>query len=202
MQNRSFNEKNLLTGLNKTPLSWITIRHSLQTTFFITLGRIFDIDRDAFSADVLLKTCIKELDIFSYDNLRKRKIEGQQGTEPEWLDKFMASTNQPTEKDFLRLKDELSRKRKVFQKVYQPIRHKVIAHTDMKYMEREDELLDKTNIGELEEILWFLNDLKQLLFDIYENGREAKLVGHEPSVKFYENDFGRLLDHVSAQQTL
>ncbi len=51
INNRAAEDKRLLSALNKTPLSWIVIRHSLNVTLFITLGRVFDVDSDAFSVD-------------------------------------------------------------------------------------------------------------------------------------------------------
>ena len=38
--------KDILQGLNKNSLSWNIITHSLQNTFFIAMGRIFDTDHE------------------------------------------------------------------------------------------------------------------------------------------------------------
>jgi|GEM_PF-4606071 len=63
-------------------------------------------------------------------------------------------------------------------------------------MDKSDELWAKTNIGELERIIWFLHDLKETLYDAYENGHKPVLTGREPRLDFYESDFGMLLDNV------
>jgi len=174
IQNRAASEPELLSGLNESPTSWILIRHSLQVTMFLTLGRIFDTDGDAFSADDLLKCCINEIDIFSKGKLRERKLKGKNGNIPDWIDEYIGNSYLPVEDDFQRLRGELTKRRKVFQKVYRPIRHKIFAHKDKKFIGKTDELWSETNIGELEEIVWFLNDLKRTLFETYENGRKPR----------------------------
>lgn len=193
---RAFEERDLLEALNRTPLSWIITRHSLQVTLFITLGRVFDADNDAFSVDDLLKCCIENIEVFSLESLKKRKIESQNGKEPEWLSKYIQNAYEPVVADFQRLRGETTKHRKVFEEIYRPIRHKLIAHNDKEYMEKADELWSETNIGEIEKIIWFLHDLKETLFNTYQNGRKPELLGSEPDVAFYENDYGELLNSV------
>jgi hypothetical protein len=196
IQNRTASEDELLDALNKTPLSWIFTRHSLQVTLFITLGRVFDIGNDAFSVDDLLKCCIEEIDIFSHEKLRSRKIDDKNGNEPEWLPQYIENAYEPTKEDFNRLRGEVTKRRKVFEAVYRPIRHKLIAHNDKEYMDKADELWAETNIQELEDIIWFLNDLKETLFDSFYNGWKPELKGRVPDLDFYEHDFGELLDTI------
>jgi len=74
LNNRIVEDKKLLSALNRTPLSWIVTRYSLNVSLFITLGRIFDIDNDAFSVDDLLKCCIAEIGSFSLASLWERKM--------------------------------------------------------------------------------------------------------------------------------
>lgn len=196
IHNRSFEEPDLLDAMNDTPLSWILIRHSLQVTLFMTLGRIFDIDGDAFSIDDLLKCCIEEKEVFSKDNLRARKMEECNGKEPDWLEEYIEDSDEITELSFRMLRGEVSKFRRIFEHTYQPIRHKLFAHADKLQMGKRDELWQKTNIGELESILWFLNDVKDALFNAYFNGVEPSLKGVEPDIGFYERDFSLLLDNV------
>jgi hypothetical protein len=196
IRNRIVAEKELLDALNRTPLSWIFIRHSLQVTLFIALGRVFDVDSDSFSVDDLLKCCIERIDLFSHESLRSRKINDRGGVEPEWLAKYIEKAYEPVKEDFLRLRGEVAKRRRIFIDVYRPIRHKLIAHNDKKYMDRPDELWAETNIPELEEIIWFLNDLKVTLFETFHNGRKPELVGRKPDFNFYEQDFSQLLDIV------
>ena len=139
---------------------------------------------------------IDEINSFSLQSLRERKMEGQHGTDPEWLPGYIEKAYEPNANDFQRLRGEVAKRRKVFEAVYRPIRHKLIAHNDKEYMDKADELWAETNTDELEEIIWFLNDLKETLFDAYQNGRQPVLAGREPNLNFYESDFSRLFENV------
>lgn len=196
IQNRASSEDDLLQALNKTPLSWVFIRHALQTTLFIVLSRVFDGGNDAFSVDDLLKSCIEEIDIFSLHNLRKRKVASNKGKELDWLQEYIENAYEPTMEDFNRLRGEVSKRRNIFNKVYRPIRHKLIAHSDKKFINKADELWAETNIQELEGIIWFLDDLRLTLFETYQNGRKPILMGRKPDLHFYEKDYSKLLNFV------
>ena len=187
-------DEQLLSALNRTPLSWLITRHSLQVTFFIILGRIFDIDDEAFSVDDLLKCCIEEIDTFSLSNLRDRKMNGCNGEEPEWLGGYLAKSHESTEEDFQRLRSEVAKRRKVFEATYKPIRHKLIAHKEKALFDKEDNLWKETNTEEIEEILWFLHDLKETLFGTYADGRRPILEGRKPDLAYYEKDYECLLN--------
>lgn len=165
-------------------------------TLFITLGRIFDVDTKAFSVDDLLKCCIKEINIFSSENLRIRKMVDQNGNEPAWLSKYIEDAYEPIENDFSKLRGEVSKRRNIFENVYRPIRHKIIAHKDKNFLDNANDLWVETNIVELEEIIWFLNDLKVTLSETFLNGKKPELRNRKPDIAFYERDFGRLLDNV------
>ena len=49
INNIAVGDKEILTALRRNALSWGVITHSLQCTFFICLGRIFDDRKDSFS---------------------------------------------------------------------------------------------------------------------------------------------------------
>ncbi len=123
-------------------------------------------------------------------------MEEQNGIEPNWLPDYLEHSYEPSVEDFQRLRSEAAKRRKIFESVYRPIRHKLIAHIDKEYMDKADTLWAETNIGQLEEIIWFLHDLKETLFDTYQNGKQPCLTGREPDLSHYEWDFGELLNAV------
>ena len=71
-------------ALSRNALSWTIILYSLQSTFFIAIGRLFDKDERSFSVHAFLRTCIKNIDQFSKDALRERKIKGSETDKPYW----------------------------------------------------------------------------------------------------------------------
>ena len=96
----AIDDKAINTALNKNALSWITFLRSLQSSFFITLGRIFDNEKkkNHFSIYYLLNTCIDNIDEFSKDSLRSRRING--GNEPDWLEEYKKDTYEAKREDF------------------------------------------------------------------------------------------------------
>ena len=96
LNNRVAEDKKLHFALNRTPMSWIVTSYSLNVTLFIILGRVFDVDNNAFSVNDLLKCCVSEIDSFSLDRLRERKMKDQNGIEPEWLHEYIKNAYEPT----------------------------------------------------------------------------------------------------------
>jgi hypothetical protein len=175
--NVASSDKEIFRSINENALSWNIITHSLLSTFYITLGRLFDVDSGAFSVHSLLRSCIRNIDQFSLDQIRQRKIRGNNGIIPEWLDQYMKEAYEPVESDFQRLKGEISKQQKIYEKIYRPIRHKVIAHKETGSIENVGELFDKTNIGEVQELINSLHQIEKIIFDLLHNGRLNK-IGH------------------------
>lgn len=98
IQNEPAKDKELLAAFQQAALSWNTIRHSMMVSLIMTLERIFDTDGDTVSVDDLIKGCINEVDIFSKENLRTRKL-SQPGFKAEWIDDFIGNSFEPTSTD-------------------------------------------------------------------------------------------------------
>ena len=126
-------------------------------------------DGDAFSVHSLLRCCVKHLDQFSFENLRQRKIECNGRVEPEWLENYMREAYQPTEVDFQCLRGEVSKQQKSYEKIYRPIRHRVIAHKEIDTIEKVSELFEKTNMSQVQEFINFLYQIDQITFNLLHN---------------------------------
>ena len=191
LNSRKIISQKMLNEMNETPIAWNFIRYSLFVNYIIALGRIFDTDGDSFSIDNLLKACIDEIEIFSKKELRKRK-EGS-ALDSKGVDEYISKAFEPTERDFHVLRGEVSKRRKIFQDVYRPIRHKIIAHKDLGHLGNSDALFENTNINEINDILEFLYSLQMALFGLYHNGRQLVLGTHKINREYYTNDFKNLL---------
>jgi len=143
--------------VNKTPLFWNTTIGSLQTSFFIVLGRIFD-QNSKHNIDKLIKTAQDNKEIFSKDALAKRKKE-QSHNADEWLDDYLKSVYEPTAKDFRELRKKVRKFRKIYESNYRDIRHKIYAHKEVSDTEEMKKLFSKTNIRELQKVFVFINSL-------------------------------------------
>jgi DNA-binding ferritin-like protein len=170
INNIAVKDKKVYHALNRNVLSWNIILYSLQNTFFIVIGRLFDIDGKTFSIHKLLKTCIENINQFSKDALRERKIKSSGTNELSWLDEYIEKSYQPNQEDFLKLKGEVSKRQKRYELIYKPIRHKVFAHKEFKEIKYIDRLFKKAKIGEIQDLLCFLYQIERIIFQLLYNG--------------------------------
>lgn len=174
INNIASNNEDIFNGLNESPLSWNTITFALQNHYFILLGRLFDTDGDSFSANTFLRKCIENIDQFSKENLRKRKTESASG-DLSWLDAYIENAYEPVESDFQNFRGAITEHKKIYEEIYKPIRNKVIAHKDQKTIEIQEDLYKKTDVGEIEEILNILFQVKEAVFQLLHNGKLCKI---------------------------
>lgn len=171
IKNIAVEDKKVYHALNRNALSWNIILYSLQNTFFIVIGRLFDIDERTFSIHKLLRACIENIDQFSKDALRERKIKSSGTDELSWLDEYIEKSYQPNKEDFLKLKGEVSKRQKRYESIYKPIRHKVFAHKEFKEIKCIDKLFKKAKIGEMQDLLCFLYQIERIIFQLLNNGK-------------------------------
>lgn len=165
--------KEKLSFVNKTPLFWKTNISSLQVSFFITLGRIFD-KTSKHNVFNLLKTARKHQSIFSKAALKSRKEAGSANAH-EWITDYMKGMYVPKESDFDRLDEYVQKYSNLYDANYRMIRNKIFAHQEFSKPEQREKLFKKTDIKELEKILVFLKKLYLALWELYANGRKPKL---------------------------
>lgn len=174
-------KKKTYNEVNKTPLFWNTTMGSLQTSFFIVLGRIFD-QKSKHNIDRLIKIAQDNKDIFSKAALAKRKKSGSANAD-EWLDDYLKSVYEPTAKDFRELRKKIREFRKIYESNYRDIRHKIYAHKAVSDAEEIQKLFSKTNIRELQKVFVFVNALYEALWELLYNGRKPILRRMRYSVK-------------------
>lgn len=94
--------------------------YTLQTTFFVTFGRIFDTRRDVYSVQKVVEDTIANPSSFSKSALRdrKRKASRISGVDPGWLVEYIDNAWEPTRADHETLRMALYPK---FKTIYQPI---------------------------------------------------------------------------------
>jgi hypothetical protein len=168
-------DRGTFRGINEQALTWNTITHSLQTTFFIALGRLFDTDGDAFSIHAFLKGCIENIAEFDRPALHARKLALSNGVEPDWLARYVANAYVPTVGDFQRLRGEASKHQAHYEAIYRPIRNQVFAHKDAGSMDSLQGLFGKTKISDIEQLLDFLYQVQEVVFQLFQNGELRKV---------------------------
>ena len=164
--------REIYLAMNQNPTFWNINLYSLQTTFFITMGRIFDDGKDAHSVHKLLSSALAHPDFFSKKALAKRKTKGNE--KPIWLDEYLKDVFEPGIPDLRQIKIQLKPYRRKFDEAYRDIRNTVFAHTITKDSEAVSKLFGNTKIPEIEDILYVLKDLLESLWELYHNGRRLE----------------------------
>lgn len=168
-------DSGILAALNADARFWTGYRSSIQANLFMTLSRLFDKTSGTTTIQRLLTITKTNLDLFSLDSLRARKMD-RSGEKPGWLGDFMPSVWIPTGPgDFRHLQATLTPLVKTFHDVYIPIRDSVYAHRLMSDAKAGIDLFPKTSSNELGEIVVFSEDLVHCLRNLFDNGHKPIL---------------------------
>ncbi len=173
--------KEALKIVNRTPLFWRTNFGSLQTSFFIVLGRIFD-QKSNHNVDKLLQAAQNNSIIFSAQALERRKRE-ENANANEWIDNYMKDVYVPSANDFRRLRKYVNKYRIIYKDKYQDIRRKIFAHKELSKKDDVQKLYTRTNIREIQKLIIFLNRLYVALWELFNNGHKPTLKSMKYSVK-------------------
>lgn len=180
--------KQALKIVNRTPLFWRTNVGALQTSSFIVLGRIFDQDQKSkHNIDRLLRVAQEHSDIFSAEALEVRKRAGSANAN-EWISDYMKDVYVPSADDFRRLRKYVSKYRKIYEKKYRDIRHKIYAHKELSDKADVYNLFAQTNTIEMQKLLIFLNRIHEALWQLFHNGRKPTLRPMKYSVRSMMNN--------------
>ncbi len=166
-------EDAVFRAFNANAMFWNVQKVSLQTTIFVALNRLFEIDPNALSIHRLLNETLAHPEFFSKDALRKRK--GDLKIETEYIDALIEGAWVPADGSELRyLKKELKPHLRKFTEIYQPIRHCYYAHRLLQTDKPVAELFSLTNRNELGQILDFLHQLVEGIWQLYQNGMKPE----------------------------
>jgi hypothetical protein len=189
INNLALAEPEILDRFQKYADFWTFTQYALQTTFFISFGRIFDGRHDALSVQKLLALTSGNAELFSKAALLERKRKLLQGPDPDWLAEYIENAWEPSSIDLKPLKKALAPHYEKFEDIYRPIRHRYYAHRGDETKEAISELFSKTRIDEVNEILRFLHTLILALQNLAMNGTRPDLTdfrnyeGHVSMIK-------------------
>lgn len=166
-------------ALNRSALFWNTTLGALQTSTMVVLGRIFDPDTSAHSVTRLMNLAMKHRSIFDKESHAERH-RARNANADSYLADFLGRAYVPTVADLRVIKQKVGERRKLYERVYQPLRHKVFAHKSAE--PGLDLLWQQTNIRDLQRLLAFLRTLHEALWQLYFNARKPNLRGARYSV--------------------
>jgi hypothetical protein len=178
--------KGVFQLLNESALFWSTVARALQESAIVAVGRVFD-QHSAHNIDVVLRLAQDNPLIFSKASLGRRR-QGNLSVQPLWLVDFLRNVHEPSPAEFRRLRRDIKRWRKIFDKNYRPLRHKLFAHSDISDQAEMGTIIANTSVRELERLLLFLLSICESLRHLFMEGRKPTLRQPRPSV----NRMGRL----------
>jgi AbiU2 len=166
------NNRDILRMMNTAPLFWITTHHALLLSAFVALGRIFD-QNSRHNIDRLILVASKNLSLFSKASLQTRKQ--SDGLPQQQAANYVADAHELTAPDLRILRRDIARWRRIYEERYRDVRDKVFAHKALSDLTRVNELLAKTNIGEMKAVFAFMSALYSALWEQFHNGRRPLL---------------------------
>lgn len=172
IHNYAAEDTRIFKSLNENPIFWNINLYSLQTTFFIVLGRIFDDGPDTHSIHKLLAATVAHPEFFSKNALGARKAAA--GLKPDEVDSYMADVFEPQVSDLRVFKKRLSSHRVNYDAIYADIRSLVFAHNILISKQDVGVLFDKALTGEINSMLYNLKDILDTLRDLVQNGRRPE----------------------------
>jgi len=163
----------VLQALNDASLFWNTNLGALQTAYFVTLGRVFD-QKSTYNIDALIRLAQSNITLFSKSALADRKRAAAKNAD-EWLPQYLTTAYEPTNDDFRCMRKYVKRYRAIYTKNYDPIRDRIYAHKELARQSDKSSLFSHTRILELQKLFGFLNQLYDILWELYVNGRAPRV---------------------------
>ncbi|WP_424196177.1 transposase [Ampullimonas aquatilis] len=173
--------KVLLSKLNNTPLFWISCSAALQSSAYISLGRIFDTS-SKYNISALLDAMEKNIEIFQSPALISRKKDGHL-EDPPWLADYIQNAYYPTKKDVEKIRVKVAAYREIYDRAIKPVRHKYLAHREKQDRDEVNALYAAGKVEEIWKLTTFLLQLHKVLQELLINGRKPKFHPIRYSVK-------------------
>ena len=164
--------KQVLNKLNETPAFWVTVTASLQSSAYISFGRVFE-RKSKYNIEMLIRSAESNLDVFGEASLAERKREGNK-TDPEWLAEYLAEAHYPTASDFELLRKKIEKYRKVYSDGIKPARDEYYAHRVKEDHFEVQKLFARLKIKDVWKLSSFLYQLHEVLWQLYYNGKKPR----------------------------
>lgn len=172
INNYAFEDVRIYKVLNENSTFWNINLYSLQATFFIMLGRIFDDGPDTHTIHKLLEATVAHPEFFSINALGARKSAA--GLLPDGVDSYLANAFAPKVADLRVFKNILKTHRTKYDTTYADIRSHVFAHNLVVDKQEVGILFDKALIVEINNMLYNLKDILDVLRDLLQNGHHPE----------------------------
>jgi hypothetical protein len=158
-------------NVDQATVFWNVTLHGLQNAFLMALSRLFDQGDDVHTVEKLVNHAVANPAIFSRVTFEARRIAENHGQRPAYLDDYLKGVWEPTVADLRDIARMARPHRKKFEANYKDIRDKTIAHSIAVDAADVSTLFSKTLIAEVEDIIYGLHDILEVVRQLYHNGR-------------------------------
>lgn len=165
-----------LNALNLTPSFWITARVAMEYQAILTAAKIFGPRKtNPHNIDYLFQVVRENrAAVFSKPALEARKRQGSANVDA-WIADYMRRVHVPTARDVNRLHALSKRHRRTYETQYADVRNLHVAHNVLVDANARRAMFLKTRIEDFEKLILFLNQLHDVLWNMYHNGNRPKL---------------------------
>ena len=178
--------------LNENVHFWLIYESSLRTNLFLGIRRLYEGKSDSFNFQKFIFYCIENVDKFSKESLRARKMADSSNAD-EWIDNYMQDVYEPTENDFKKLARGVRNNSKKMKGIYTEAASKIYAHAIHMDHASIASITDQLSFDEMESALLSIWHTYEQIWQMYENGREPQFdIGSYP----YEQE---VIDSVAKQ---
>jgi len=168
MPNGCFQHSKMFQSIQTNSQFWTGYNNSSIVFFVITLGRIFDNNKNSHRIEELVDEA-KKSGLFTKKMLRERKMKGSDNAH-EWIDCYMMDAQELSCADFKEIIEYATETRSKWESV-KGLRNKIFAHQDIIDEAEKSAIYEKSKYSIFEEIIERLLTLECIFFNAFNNGK-------------------------------
>ncbi len=170
LNNIAFADPAILNKLNLDADFWNLTFNSLQTSFFVALGRIFDSrNPNAISIHKLVGGASRSPDIFSQAAHYSRKVVSGHD-DADWLGDWLHGVHAPNIDELRAFRKYVQPAQTTYDRDYRAIRDSIYAHSLANRVVTTG-LFSATLIGDVDDMLYVVNCTVRAYWELYHNGK-------------------------------
>jgi len=155
--------------INHNPDFWRIFEVSVRTNLFIGIRRLYERKNDTFNFQQAISNFIKNINEFSKESLRERKLAGSPDAN-EWIDSYISEACEATPEDIKRLAKGVRRNSKRMNGPYTKAASKIYAHAIHMDYAVISQITDQLSFDEIEVALESIWHCYNQIWQMYENG--------------------------------
>jgi len=196
ISDRAKEDEAVFKALNKNARFWNDYNFNVIQTVIVFLGKIFDEDSRTYNISRTLNLAKRNLNFFSKQSLRDRKIAS--AGEFEGLDEYVDGAHELSSEDIKTIKKAAKEARRLWEN-FKPLRDKFYAHSEILSQEDKEQLLQQAKYDDLRQIIQILLNITHAFEQAELNGRKPDLTqDYEGTIRYAQGEADRLIDTLIA----